>query len=85
MKWRRVRNSDVIEGFEQGDLERGDVREALGAAGAVGDDRLQQRSGGGVNPESFTHGTSRQRREWFERGYASGEADACDTFAPESL
>ena len=71
--------------FRQGDLERGDVQEALATAAAIGDDRLQRQAGGGVDPDSFTHGTSEQRREWFERGYESGEADACDTFSPDGV
>jgi uncharacterized protein len=70
--------------YKQGDLEKGDVREALRAAGAVGDDRLQREATGSINPDSFTHGTSEQRRSWFEKGYESGDANACDTFSPES-
>jgi predicted metalloprotease len=70
--------------YKQGDLEKGDVREALRAAGAVGDDRLQQQATGSINPDSFTHGTSEQRRSWFEKGYESGDANACDTFSPDS-
>ena len=61
-------------------LESGDVEEGLGAAAAVGDDRLQRMGGGRVVPESFTHGTSAQRQEWFQRGLESGRPDACDTF-----
>ena len=67
--------------FAEGDLEAGDLDEAFGAAEAVGDDRLQKQAGGRVNPDSFTHGTSEQRREWFERGYESGEPADCDTFS----
>ena len=52
------------------------------AAGAVGDDRLQRRATGSIDPDSFTHGTSEHRRDWFERGYESGDAAACDTFSP---
>lgn len=62
-------------------LEPGDIDEGLNAAAAVGDDRLQQMSGGRVSPESFTHGTSAQRRQWFRRGFESGDARQCDTFA----
>ena len=71
--------------FAAGDLEKGDVREAIGASAAVGDDRLQRRSGGQVNPDSFTHGSSEQRTDWFNRGRASGEPADCDTFSPETL
>jgi hypothetical protein len=70
---------------EHGFLEEGDVDEALNAASAIGDDRLQQRGGGGVSPDAFTHGTSEQRARWFRAGLASGEPDRCDTFNAESL
>lgn len=62
-------------------LEPGDAEEALGAASAIGDDRIQSQSGGAIQPESFTHGTSEQRMEWFERGIRSGDMRQCDTFA----
>ena len=62
-------------------LERGDIESALGAAAAVGDDRLQRRSTGGVRPETFTHGSAQQRTQWFGRGFESGDLKACDTFA----
>ena len=62
-------------------LDPGDVEEGLAAAAAVGDDRLQGRSGGGVNPETFTHGTSEQRATWFRGGFSSGDPRNCDTFA----
>jgi uncharacterized protein len=71
--------------YRQGDLETGDVREALGAAGAVGDDRLQRRATGGIDPDSFTHGSSEQRRSWFGSGYEGGDANACDTFSPDDI
>jgi hypothetical protein len=58
-------------------LERGDVEEALGAASAIGDDALQKQSQGQVVPESFTHGTSAQRVEWFRRGLEFGDVDRC--------
>lgn len=61
-------------------LEPGDVEEGLGAAAAVGDDRLQRMSGRRVTPEGFTHGTSAQRMEWFQRGFRDGRPEACDTF-----
>jgi hypothetical protein len=62
-------------------LESGDVEEGLGAAAAIGDDRLQKQTQGRVAPDSFTHGTSAQRVTWFKRGLASGELRQCDTFA----
>jgi predicted metalloprotease len=61
-------------------VEPGDIEEALGAASAIGDDRIQRAGGGRVAPESFTHGTSEQRMSWFRRGYDTGQMDACDTF-----
>jgi len=65
--------------FDQ--LEQGDLEEAFRASEAVGDDRLQSRAGGRVDPDSFTHGTSAQRRHWFEQGYESGKPETCDTFS----
>lgn len=61
-------------------LEAGDVEEALRAAAAVGDDHIQKMTRGRVSPESFTHGTSAQRMEWFRRGMQSGDPAGCDTF-----
>jgi hypothetical protein len=60
-------------------LEAGDIDEALMAASAIGDDRLQKQMQGYVVPDSFTHGTSAQRVHWFKAGFASGDLDACDT------
>jgi predicted metalloprotease len=65
-------------------LEQGDVEEALGAAAAVGDDRIQKMATGQVHPESFTHGSAEQRASWFRRGFDSGSVAACDTFAAGS-
>lgn len=64
----------------KGLMERGDLEEGLGAAAAVGDDRIQQSAGGRVNPESFTHGTAEQRMRWFRTGFQTGDPNACDTF-----
>jgi hypothetical protein len=61
-------------------LEAGDVEEALTAASAIGDDRLQRQSQGTVVPESFTHGTSAQRVRWFRQGLRTGSVKSCDTF-----
>jgi uncharacterized protein len=61
-------------------LERGDVEEALRAAAAIGDDRIQRASRGYVTPETFTHGSAAQRVEWFRRGLKSGDPGVCDTF-----
>ncbi|HMA16169.1 MAG TPA: neutral zinc metallopeptidase, partial [Kiloniellaceae bacterium] len=66
-------------------LEPGDVEEALGAASAVGDDTLQRAAQGRVAPDSFTHGTSAQRQEWFTQGFQEGDLEACDTFNAPSL
>jgi len=64
----------------RGIVEPGDIEEALGAATAVGDDRLQREAQGYVVPDSFTHGTSQQRVEWFRRGFDSGDVNQGDTF-----
>ena len=71
--------------YAEGDLEPGDLEEAFTASEAIGDDRLQRQAGGSVDPDSFTHGTSEQRRTWFENGYRSGDPAACDTFTPDSI
>jgi predicted metalloprotease len=63
------------------ELDPGDADEALRAAAAIGDDRLQRLGSGRVMPEKFTHGTSQQRVTWFIRGFDSGDPRACDTFA----
>jgi hypothetical protein len=60
-------------------LEQGDIEEALGAASAVGDDRIQQRTTGRINVDSFTHGSAAQRSQWFRRGFESGDPRSCST------
>jgi hypothetical protein len=66
-------------------LEEGDVEEALNAAAAVGDDRIQMKSQGYVVPDAFTHGTSEQRRRWFLKGYKTGDMNEGDTFSASEL
>jgi len=66
-------------------LEAGDIEEALNAASAIGDDRLQQQTQGRVVPDSFTHGSSEQRVRWFRKGLETGDMSQGDTFATESL
>jgi predicted metalloprotease len=66
---------------QRGLLEPGDVESGLGAAAAIGDDRIQRQTRGQVAPESFTHGSSEQRVRWFRTGLESGQPRACDTFS----
>ncbi len=66
-------------------LEEGDIEEALGAASAIGDDRLQRRGRGYVTPDSFTHGSSAQRVRWFKRGLKTGDVLDCNTFRADNL
>lgn len=66
-------------------LDPGDVDQALQTASAIGDDRLQKETQGYVTPDSFTHGTSEQRKRWFMNGFKSGDVSACNTFAASSL
>ncbi len=66
-------------------VEPGDIEEALHAASRIGDDRLQKQSRGYVTPDSFTHGSSKQRVQWFKIGYTSGSIDSCDTFSSNTL
>jgi predicted metalloprotease len=68
-----------------GALEPGDIEEALNAAAQIGDDTLQRQAGRVVRPDSFQHGSSQQRVEWFDRGYQSGDPSVCDTFGAGRL
>jgi predicted metalloprotease len=67
------------------ELTRDDIDEAIAAAKAVGDDRIQDRTTGRVNPAEWTHGSAEQRQRWFTTGYEEGTLEACDTFAASSL
>jgi uncharacterized protein len=62
-------------------LEEGDIEEGIGAAAAVGDDRIQEQSTGQINPETWTHGSSEMRIQWFRTGLDSGTIEECDTFS----
>jgi predicted metalloprotease len=73
------------EAARRGHLEEGDLEEGLNAAAAIGDDRIQRMSRGRVSPESWTHGSSAMRVEWFKRGLTSGRCEDCDTFAGMGL
>ena len=75
----------VFANENAGYLEEGDIQEALSAANAIGDDKLQREAQGRVVPDSFTHGTSEQRMRWFMTGYRSGDAASCDTFSARTL
>ena len=71
--WARTAN-------ERGLLDRGDIAEALGAAEAVGDDRIQASQGQAINPHTWTHGSAQQRQDWFTAGFDTGDTESCDPF-----
>ncbi|MEZ0074579.1 neutral zinc metallopeptidase [Planotetraspora sp. GP83] len=74
-------NNAYKTGFYTEKFSTADIAEALDAAAAVGDDRIQEQAQGSVNPDAFTHGTSAQRTKWFTNGYESGDPARCDTFS----
>ena len=71
--------------YEQGELEEGDLEEGRPAASAVGDDRIQTAANGRIDPDSFTHGTAEQRRNWFLVGFQEGDPAACNTFTADQI
>ena len=75
--------SAEVDGEGLIELDPGEINEALEAAAAVGDDRIQQTTTGRIDPEKFNHGTSAQRQEWFNRGYTTGDPNQCDTFSAD--
>ncbi len=77
--WAHYANNENIK------IEEGDFEEAINAAGAIGDDRIQKQSQGYVTPESFTHGTSEQRVRWFTKGFKTGDIQQGDTFSADNL
>ncbi|MEX2279979.1 MAG: neutral zinc metallopeptidase [Acidimicrobiia bacterium] len=76
-----VDDTDTLEAGRVLELEPGEIREALEAAAAVGDDRIQEAATGRTDPESWTHGSSEQRERWFQTGYETGDPSRCDTFS----
>lgn len=83
--WAHYEAQQVNPQFNAAVIQPGDIEEALNAANAIGDDRLQQQSQGYVVPDAFTHGSSAQRIYWFKKGYATGDINQGDTFNDPSL
>ena len=75
----------AVEGQFIKTLTGADIADGLDAAASVGDDRIQAKVNGRVDPESFSHGTSEQRQRWFQTGYTTGDPSQCDTFAARTL
>ena len=83
--WAKHENDLLLSQRKQAFIEPGDVDAALRTASAIGDDTLQKRAQGRVVPDSFTHGTSEQRRRWFDTGFKTGTVPGCNTFAATQL
>lgn len=75
--------SEAIDDGGLIEIDPGEIHEALEAAAAVGDDRIQETTTGRIDPEKFNHGTSAQRQEWFDQGYRTGDPNQCDTFSAD--